>query len=697
MKESKGNPKSDAHLLAHFSKFKSAKIIAVEDSHKIALVREEPWLTQYEPQIQRRFDRYKDAIREINDFSGNILEYASVHKFYGIHFEAWRKGWVYREWAPAAKQLYFFGDFNDWDRSSHPMKKSGRGDWEIFLPYEQYKDLFTHKSKVKVHIIAENGALDRIPAYIRSVIQDEITHDVAGQLWFAEDFNWTDTSFTTKNSLHQPLIYECHVGMAQEKLGVGSYQEFEEFTLPRIKAAGYNTIQLMAIMEHPYYGSFGYHVSNFFAPTSRFGTPEDLKSLVNKAHEMGIAVVMDIVHSHAIKNVNEGLNEFDGSDHQYFHPGDKGYHEAWDSKVFDYAKREVQQFLLSNIRYWLEEFHFDGFRFDGVTSIMYHHHGLFMDFDSVDLYFDANVDEDAILYLQLANTLIHSLNPQNISIAEDMSGMPGLARPIADGGIGFDFRMAMGVPDFWIKTLKHKQDEEWDMFELWHQLTNRPSAERSIGYAESHDQALVGDQTLAFRLMKEDMYFSMSQLQQNLVVDRGIALHKLIRLITLTLGGEGYLNFIGNEFGHPDWVDFPREGNNWSHQHARRQWSLVDDPLLRYGQLDAWDKSIIKLATDYQLLASAPAVQLYLDPDKKILAYERAGLIFVFSFHPTESFFGLPIHVKNAGTYKILLNSDEKEFGGFQRLDQNINYPTDKHDSLQLYVPNRTVVVLEKI
>ncbi|WP_170124574.1 alpha amylase C-terminal domain-containing protein [Algoriphagus yeomjeoni] len=669
----------------------------MEDSHKIALVREEPWLTQYEPQIQRRFDRYKDAIREINDFSGNILEYASVHKFYGIHFEAWRKGWVYREWAPAAKQLYFFGDFNDWDRSSHPMKKSGRGDWEIFLPYEQYKDLFTHKSKVKVHIIAENGALDRIPAYIRSVIQDEITHDVAGQLWFAEDFNWTDTSFTTKNSLHQPLIYECHVGMAQEKLGVGSYQEFEEFTLPRIKAAGYNTIQLMAIMEHPYYGSFGYHVSNFFAPTSRFGTPEDLKSLVNKAHEMGIAVVMDIVHSHAIKNVNEGLNEFDGSDHQYFHPGDKGYHEAWDSKVFDYAKREVQQFLLSNIRYWLEEFHFDGFRFDGVTSIMYHHHGLFMDFDSVDLYFDANVDEDAILYLQLANTLIHSLNPQNISIAEDMSGMPGLARPIADGGIGFDFRMAMGVPDFWIKTLKHKQDEEWDMFELWHQLTNRPSAERSIGYAESHDQALVGDQTLAFRLMKEDMYFSMSQLQQNLVVDRGIALHKLIRLITLTLGGEGYLNFIGNEFGHPDWVDFPREGNNWSHQHARRQWSLVDDPLLRYGQLDAWDKSIIKLATDYQLLASAPAVQLYLDPDKKILAYERAGLIFVFSFHPTESFFGLPIHVKNAGTYKILLNSDEKEFGGFQRLDQNINYPTDKHDSLQLYVPNRTVVVLEKI
>lgn len=667
----------------------------MKDSNKIALVREELWLAPYETQIQRRFDRYREAIQEIDGFSGNILEYASIHNFYGIHFEAWRKGWVYREWAPAAKQLYFFGDFNGWNRSSHPMKKSPRGDWEIFLPYAQYKDLFTHGSKVKVHVIAENGALDRIPAYIRRVIQDENTHDVAGQLWFAEDFNWTDGSFTTKKSLAQPLIYECHVGMAQEKMGVGTYREFEELILPRIKAAGYNTIQLMAVMEHPYYGSFGYHVSNFFAPTSRFGTPEELKSLVNKAHEMGIAVVMDIVHSHAIKNVNEGLNEFDGSDHQYFHPGNKGYHEAWDSKVFDYSKREVQQFLLSNIRYWLEEFHFDGFRFDGVTSIMYHHHGLFMDFDSVDLYFDANVDEDAILYLQLANTLIHSLNPQNISIAEDMSGMPGLARPISDGGIGFDFRMAMGVPDFWIKTLKHKHDEQWDMFELWHQLTNRPQAERSIGYAESHDQALVGDQTLAFRLMKEHMYFSMSLLQQNLVVDRGVALHKLIRLITLTLGGEGYLNFMGNEFGHPDWVDFPREGNNWSHQHARRQWSLVDDPLLRYGQLDAWDKSIIKLANDYQLLASGPAVQLYLDPDKKILAYERGGLIFVFSFHPNESFFGLPIPMKNAGEYRIILNSDEKKFSGFERLDTRTPYPTDGKLQISLYVPNRTAVILE--
>jgi 1,4-alpha-glucan branching enzyme len=452
----------------------------------------------------------------------------------------------------------------------------------------------------------------------------------------------------------------------------------------------------MAVMEHPYYGSFGYHVSNFFCPTSRFGTPEELKSLINTAHEMGIAVVMDIVHSHAVKNVNEGLNEFDGSDHQYFHPGEKGYHEGWDSKLFDYGKLEVKQFLLSNIRYWMEEFHFDGFRFDGATSIIYTHHGM-VSFDSAEKYFDDGVDEDALLYLQLANTVIHEINPKAISIAEEVSGMPGLCRKIEDGGIGFDFRLAMGIPDFWIKTLKHKLDEQWDMFELWHELTNRPKKEKSISYAESHDQALVGDKSIAFWLMDKEMYFSMSVQTENLAVDRGIALHKMIRLITLSLGGEGYLNFIGNEFGHPEWVDFPRLGNEWSYQYARRQWSLVDAPDLRYQQLDLWDKAMIQLAKDYHLLSSPPAVQLHLDPDKKILAYERANLIFVFSFNTTESYFGFSIKVPQAGTYQIIIDSDEKEFGGFARLDTNVDYPADKDQCVLLYVPNRTVVVMKKM
>jgi 1,4-alpha-glucan branching enzyme len=670
----------------------------VNEEKKLPLVKDEPWLENYESAINNRFERYQSEIKAIDNQIGNILEFANIHQYYGIHFEsALRKGWVYREWAPAARQLFLMGDFNWWDRESHPMRRNPRGDWEIFLPFEEYKHTFIHQSQIKVRVIGGDGSdLDRIPAYIRRVIQNPISHDFAGQLWFQQEkFPWKDQKFSMDESLQQPLIYECHVGMAQEKEGIGTYEEFEKLTLPRIKAGGYNTIQMMAVMEHPYYGSFGYHVSNFFCPTSRFGTPEELKSLINTAHQMGISVVMDIVHSHAVKNVNEGLNEFDGSDHQYFHPGEKGYHEGWDSKLFDYGKLEVKQFLLSNIRYWMEEFHFDGFRFDGATSIIYTHHGM-VSFDSAEKYFDTGVDEDALLYLQLANTVIHGINPKAISIAEEVSGMPGLCRTIEDGGIGFDFRLAMGIPDFWIKTLKHKLDEQWDMFELWHELTNRPKKEKSIAYAESHDQALVGDKSIAFWLMDKEMYFSMSVLTENLAVDRGIALHKMIRLITLSLGGEGYLNFIGNEFGHPEWVDFPRLGNDWSYQYARRQWSLVDNPLLRYQQLDLWDKAMILLAKDYTLLASTPAVQLHLDPDKKILAYERAGLIFVFSFHTTESFFGLPIKVPKAGNYQIILHTDETEYGGFERLDKKISYPTDKDQSIQLYVPNRTAMVLKK-
>ncbi len=667
-------------------------------STSFALLKEESWLQPYGEVIQRRQARFQAAYSAIEDYAGSITEFASGHEYYGIQIDSIRKGWTYREWAPHAQALYLIGDFNGWNRTSHPLRRNSRGDWEIFLPQTQYQDSFVHGSKLKVRVIGANDSdLDRIPAYIRRVVQDEESKDFAGQLWFpAQPFSWTDQAFSPKKSLQPPLIYECHVGMAQEKEGVGTYREFEKSILPRIHAAGYTAIQLMAVMEHPYYGSFGYHVSNFFAPSSRFGTPEELKSLINAAHSLGIAVIMDLVHSHAVKNTNEGLNEFDGTEDAYFHAGDRGYHVGWDSKLFNYGKWEVQQFLLSSIRYWMEEFHFDGFRFDGATSMLYHHHGL-ISFDSADRYFDEGVDEEALTYFQLANTLIHALNPAAISIAEEVSGMPGLSRTVEEGGIGFDFRLAMGIPDFWIRTLKHKTDEQWDLFELWHELTNRPAKEKSIAYAESHDQALVGDKSLAFWLMDKEMYFSMSVLEQNLVIDRGIALHKLIRLLTLTLGGEGYLNFIGNEFGHPEWVDFPREGNDWSYQYARRQWSLVDNPLLRYQQLAAWDKAMIQLVTAHEVLLAGPAQQLYLEPNKKVLAYTRGNLIFVFCFHPSDSFEGLAIRVPNAGDYQLLLHSDAPEFGGFDRLDTALTYTTNANQELLLYVPSRVGMVLVRL
>ncbi len=668
----------------------------MNQNETLAIVKEDSWMASYEPDVNERYSRYQKALHEIEAAAGSLLKFAQGHHYYGINFDPIKNGWFYREWAPAAEQLYLTGDFNGWDRTSHQLEKNKDGDWEIFLPYNENKDTFIHGSKVKVTIHSEKGIIDRIPAWIKRVIQDPATHDFAGQLWFpATDFEWSDHHFNLSQNIQQPIIYECHVGMAQEEEKVGTYLEFADKTLPRIKEGGYNAIQLMAVMEHPYYGSFGYHVSNFFCPSSRFGTPEDLKYLVNKAHQLHITVIMDIVHSHAVKNMAEGLNEFDGSDHQYFHPGGKGYHEGWDSKLFDYGKWEVKKFLLSNVRYWLEEFHFDGYRFDGVTSMLYFHHGS-TTFDNYEKYFREGVDWDAITYLQLANEVIHQFKQHSISIAEDVSGMPGLCRRPDEGGFGFDYRLGMGIPDYWIKILKETTDEDWNIYEIWSMLNNRRQKEKTIAYAESHDQALVGDKTIAFWLMDQEMYYHMSKNDNNPVIDRGIALHKLLRLITISLGGQGYLNFIGNEFGHPEWVDFPREGNDWSHQYARRQWSLADNEDLKYQYLSTFDKAMIQLVVDNNILSAADATQLHMDGDNKVIVFEKNHLLFIFNFSADNSIFDYQFKVPEAGRYQIILNSDNAEFGGFERIDDSLDYTTNADKELSIYLTNRTALVMRK-
>lgn len=663
---------------------------------KFALVVDDPWLEPYEEDIAQRYDRFKNALDDIKKSAGSLAKFADAYKYLGLNYDKTKKGWWYREWAPAAHQLYLIGDFNEWDRNSHPLKKNEKGIWEIFLADKEYKNKLVHQSRIKVNVVSDKGAIDRIPAYIRKVIQDPKTYDFSGQLWQPEKaFKWTDSKFSF-DSGQDLAIYECHVGMAQEKEGVGTYNEFTEEILPRIKDLGYNAIQLMAVQEHPYYGSFGYHVSNFFAPSSRFGTPEDLKNLINTAHNLGLAVIMDIVHSHAVKNLSEGLNEFDGSDHQYFHSGGRGYHEGWDSKLFDYGKWEVKEFLLSNCKYWMEEFHFDGFRFDGVTSMLYFHHG-FTSFDHYDKYFKYDVDWDTLTYLQLANELVHSINKDFISIAEDVSGMPGLCRKNQEGGIGFDYRLGMGIPDYWIKTLKERSDQEWDIHEIWNVLTNRRWKESTIAYSESHDQALVGDKTLAFWLMDKEMYYHMMVDDQNYVIARGIALHKMIRLLTMALGGEAYLNFMGNEFGHPEWIDFPRQGNNWSYKHARRQWTLVDSPKLKYKYLSDFDKNMVTTIRKHNILKSDYANQLNMDTLNKVIIFERGNLIFIFNFSPDSSIFDYKFWVPQKGSYKIILNSDDSQFGGFERVDNSITYKTNENQQLSIYLTNRTALILKKI
>ena len=654
------------------------------------LVEKDSWLEPVAEEVQARYDRYESLLKYIENHYGSLKSFASAHEFFGFTYDEFRKGWWYREWAPAAHYLSLFGDFNNWDRYANPLEREEDGIWSVFLPDAQYKNKLTKGSLLKVLVQSSIGEQERIPIYINRVIQNEDNKDFAGQFWPKPK------SQQPKANSQQPLfIYESHVGMSQEKEGVGTYKEFKENVLPRIKNLGYNAIQLMAVAEHPYYGSFGYHVSNFFAASSRFGTPEELKELIDAAHEMGIAVIMDLVHSHTVKNTREGLNLFDGTETQYLLGGHEGHHPQWDSKLFNYGKIETLRFLLSNVRYWLDEYHFDGFRFDGVTSMLYKNHGIGVEFANQSDYFGDNVNDDAVTYLQLANTLIHQLNKDYITIAEDVSGMPGICAAVEDGGIGFDYRLGMGLPDFWIKILKDQKEEDWNMHEFFFTMTNRLYDVKTIAYAESHDQALVGDKTIAFRLMDKEMYTSMSKFTPSMTVDRGVALHKMIRLFTISLGGNAWLNFMGNEFGHPEWIDFPRLENEWSYKHARRQWSLVDDENLKFGWLNEFDKEMLKFIKENDIMNAEPAWLMNADEEHKTIVFERNNLMFVFNWG-SESIPDYEINVKNTGDYEIVFSSDDKVFGGFENIDKKVVFPSEYRDGqvfMKIYNVSRTAVV----
>jgi len=658
------------------------------------LIDYDSWLQPYGPQLEKRRAFFQENIKLIKAKWGSLKNYASGYKEFGLHY--YNKQWVFTEWAPNAKEIYLVGNFSNWlPQDNFKLHPQEDGKWKIYLD----SDILKHGDLYKLWMVWEHGAGMRIPSYTTRTVQDKNTLLFSAQVWIPEPFEWTDHNFTKTNE--PPLIYEAHTGMAQIEEKVGSYLEFAEKTLPIIKDSGYNMLQLMAVQEHPYYGSFGYHVSNYFAPSSRFGTPEELKSLVNKAHEMGISVIMDLVHSHSVKNEEEGLSNFDGTHNQYFHKGNRGNHPAWDSRCFDYGKDEVRRFLLSNCRYWMEEFHFDGYRFDGVTSMLYRHHGLEKDFTCYNDYFDGQQDNDAILYLSLANLLIHEINPKATSIAEEMSGMPGITLPSEDDGLGFDYRLSMGVPDFWIKTIKEKKDEEWDVGQIFHELSQHRPEEKVISYAESHDQALVGDKTIFFRLADKEIYNHMSVNTPNIKIDRAISLHKMIRLITLATAYGGYLNFMGNEFGHPEWIDFPREGNQWSYKYAHRQWQLPEDDSLKFKFIGRFDKEMIKLAKKYKF-NHIPEIYLRLSSIKdQILAFEKADLLFVFNFNPSKSFtdYGIPLI---AGKFKIILSTDDSAFGGFDRIEKNMTYYSiapQNHKTqhyLPLYLPSRIAIVLKR-
>ena len=668
------------------------------DNAPLKIIADDPWLEPFQDAIQ---GRHLDVMRKLHDFTqhGSLVDFANAYNYFGLHK---RKGggFVFREYAPNASSVTLIGDFSKWQEDPRfRCSNIGDGVWELIIP----KGRIHNGDFYKMLVTWPGGQGERIPAYATRVVQDPETHIFAAQVENpARPYRFRIRNFKPKRD--PLLIYECHIGMATEEERVGTYAEFTDNVLPRIAADGYNAIQIMAIQEHPYYGSFGYHVSSFYAPSSRFGTADDLKRLIDTAHKLGIAVIMDIVHSHAVKNEAEGLAKIDGNPNLYFYPGDRHEHPAWDSLLFDYGKDYVLNFLLSNCKYWLEEFHFDGFRFDGVTSMLYLDHGLGKAFSSYADYYDGNQDTNAITYLSLANILIHQINPDAITIAEEMSGMPGLALPVKDGGIGFDYRMAMGIPDYWIKLIKEKKDEQWLPSSIYYELINRRKDEKTVSYCESHDQALVGDKTIIFRLADQEMYWHMMVGDNNYAIERAMALHKMIRLITLGTINGAYLNFMGNEFGHPEWIDFPREGNGWSYKYARRQWSLVERQDLKYRFLNDFDNAMIKAVSTEPNFQNTPVEELWHQDSDQVLVFRRGDLIFAFNWSPNVSYTDYGI-LAPAGQYQQILDSDAKDFGGNGFLNPDVKHftnPDPLYDPqgkgwLKLYLPARTAILLRRI
>ncbi len=665
----------------------------------LKLVKNDEWLAPYADAINGRHEHALAKIQELTGGKQKLADFASGYLYYGLHHMPDGK-WVLREWAPNATAIFVVGDFNQWqEKKTYAMKRiKGTNDWEVTLSAKAMK----HGQLFKLNVHWDGGQGERIPAWATRVVQDEQTKIFSAQVWAPEQpYQWQVKRF--RPNVSPLLIYECHIGMAQDAEKVGTYTEFREKVLPRIVKDGYNCIQIMAIQEHPYYGSFGYHVSSFFAASSRFGTPEELKELIDAAHAKGVAVIMDIVHSHAVKNENEGLGNFAGDPNQYFYPGDRHEHPAWDSLCFDYGKNEVLHFLLSNCKFWLEEYHFDGFRFDGVTSMLYYSHGLGEAFGSYADYYNGHEDDNAICYLTLANEVIHQVNPHAITIAEEVSGMPGLAAPFKDGGYGFDYRMAMNIPDYWIKIIKELRDEDWKPSSMFWEVKNRRQDEKTISYCESHDQALVGDKTIIFRLVDADMYWHFKKGDENYNVERGIALHKMIRLLTAATMNGGYLNFMGNEFGHPEWIDFPREGNGWSYKYARRQWNLVDNRELCYHYLGDFDQQMLKVLKMQKDIQKTPVTEIITNDGDQVLAFQRGELLFVFNFSYNRSYIGYGFRVKQ-GTYNVLLNTDDTAFGGHGLNDDSVRHITnydpllarENKGWLKLYLPARSAVVLTK-
>ncbi|XP_047249302.1 1,4-alpha-glucan-branching enzyme 3, chloroplastic/amyloplastic isoform X3 [Capsicum annuum] len=548
--------------------------------------------------------------------------------------------------------------------------KKGRNGW-----VQKYMPALPHGSQYRVYFNTPNGPLERVPAWATFVIPDADGKQAVAVHWEPTPeyaYKWKHKQPVKPKSLR---IYECHIGISGQEPKISSFNDFISKVLPHVKEAGYNAIQIIGVVEHKDYFTVGYRVTNFYAVSSRYGTPDDFKRLIDEAHGLGLLVFLEIVHSYAAADEMVGLSLFDGTNDCYFHTGKRGLHKFWGTRMFKYGDLDVLHFLLSNLNWWVEEYHVDGFHFHSLSSMLYTHNGFASFTGDMDEYCNQYVDKDALLYLILANEVLHTLHPNVITIAEDATLYPGLCDQTSQGGLGFDYFANLSASEMWLALLENTPDHEWCM--------------------KNHNQSISGGCSFAEILIGNSLGKS-SISQESLV--RGCSLHKMIRLITCTIGGHAYLNFMGNEFGHPKRVEFPMSSNNFSFSLANRSWDLLENDV--HYQLFSFDKDMMDLDKNGRILSRGLANIHHVNDTTMVISYLRGPNLFVFNFHPVNSYERYTIGVEEAGEYQITLNTDEKKYGGRglfghdQNLQRTINRRADgKRICLEVPLPSRSAQV----
>ncbi|KAG8075748.1 hypothetical protein GUJ93_ZPchr0006g43795 [Zizania palustris] len=571
--------------------------------------------------------------------------------------------------------------------------RKGRKAW-----MEKYIPAISHKDKYRLYFNTPDGALERIPAWATYVLPD-----VRGKQSYAvhwepppeEIYKWRFERPKVKGSLR---IYECHVGISGSEQKISSFQEFTSNVLPHIKDAGYNAIQLIGIVEHKDYSSVGYKVTNYFAVSSRFGTPEDFKKLVDEAHGLEMVVLLDIVHSYASADELVGLSLFDGSNDCYFHTGKRGHHKYWGTRMFKYDDVDVLHFLFSNLNWWVTEYHIDGFQFHSLSSMLYTHNGFSTFTGAMEEYCNQYVDKDALIYLILANEMLHELHPDIITIAEDATFYPGLCEPTTQGGLGFDYWVNLSIPEMWLWHLENVPGQEWSMNKIMKVLISKNC--NMLSYVENHNQSISGRKSFAEIILHKE------KCSNNSVSDDGIfracSLLKIIKLLTFSTSGGAYLNFIGNEFAHPKRIEFPMSGNDYSFGLANRQWELLEKGVHKH--IFNFDKDLMSLdGKERLILRGSPNIH-HCDDTSMFISFTRGPFLFVFNFNPDATSGLYSVGVDEAGEYQLILNTDETKYGGRGELKSNqyMKRTSDNRvggcrNSLELALPSRSAHVYKLV